>query len=941
MRHLTALLILCLSLSAFGQSPQPCQPPLSLIASQEPNIFSEEQEVDFGDAVSEHLRRDFRVIDDDEVTAYLARIGERIIKHAPATKLRFQFLLVDAPEANAYAMPGGRVFLTRKLIALARTEDEVAGVIAHEIGHLIARHSTIDMTRRMREVLGVTEVKDRRDIFEKYNRLIENAARKPKAFDRGERHNQKEQMGADLIGLYAMAGAGYDPEAFARFFDRFAETKGKTGNAFTDFFGITKPESRRLREMIKTASALPASCIETRRAASIEDFQRWQASVLNYTGLGRRESLHAVRSKITLDPPLRSEIARLRFSPDGRYLLAQDDSGISVLTREPFAPLFRIEAPEARPAQFTTDSQSIIFYNSRLRIETWGVEEQKLKSVHEVVSRRGCLQSALSPDGKTFACLDFSFALILFDVASGAQIFQKESFYSPSIFDVLRVGLLDILGREGIDAELDWINLSFSPDGRYFAAGARSTTINIAGGLSKETNALIFDTTTRQNVPLRGPVKKMLSKSFAFLASDRLIAANPDDYNKSAIISFPSGEIIEQLALGPGKFEAATRGNHLFIRPIAKFPVGVLDLSTKVISRANKQSAIDLYDKVFVAERLNGEIGLYETEKNELIGKVLLPRNSLGRLRSVALSRDMKWLAVSERTRGAVWNLTKGERLFHVRGFRGAHFAEDGALYADFPKFEESERTIARLDVTNRQTAAGPDMNEDSARQHGQFVVVTKPAKKEGVYWQDVIIEVHNARDLSLIWSRPFPKEAPAVWIDPENESMALAWSVSSNAAKSEIKADPQMAQKLAALKEKEGDYFLQVLDARTGKLRGRLLIETGKGSFEISRAHAAGDWVVITDSENRVLIYSLSTGEQKGRMFGARATISTATNLLCVENERGQLTVYDLKTMEKRDEFLFSSPVEFARLSADGKSLFVLTANQTAYVLDVSALAR
>ncbi|HEY7546033.1 MAG TPA: hypothetical protein VID27_14170, partial [Blastocatellia bacterium] len=374
---------------------------------------------------------------------------------------------------------------------------------------------------------------------------------------------------------------------------------------------------------------------------------------------------------------------------------------------------------------------------------------------------------------------------------------------------------------------------------------------------------------------------------------------------------------------------------------IAKYPVGVLDLSTKVISKANKQSALDLYDKVFVAERLNGEIGMYDTEKNELIGKVLLPRNSLGRLRSVALSTDMKWLAVSERTRGAVWNLAKGERLFHVRGFRGAHFAEDGALYADFPKFEESERTIARLDMMSRQTAVGPDVIEDSARQHGQFVVFTKPAKKDGPYFQDVILEVHNARDLSLMWSRPFPKEAPQVWIDPDNESMALAWSVSSNAAKAEIKADPQLAQKLAALKEKDGDYFLQVLDARTGKLRGRLLIETGKGSFDISTAHAAGDWVVIADSENRVLIYSLSTGEQKGRMFGARATINTTTNLLCVENERGQLTVYDLKTMEKRDEFLFSSPVEFARFSADGKSLFVLTASQTAYVLDLSAIAR
>jgi hypothetical protein len=71
------------------------------------------------------------------------------------------------------------------------------------------------------------------------------------------------------------------------------------------------------------------------------------------------------------------------------------------------------------------------------------------------------------------------------------------------------------------------------------------------------------------------------------------------------------------------------------------------------------------------------------------------------------------------------------------------------------------------------------------------------------------------------------------------------------------------------------------------------------------------------------------------------RATFSRASNLLCVENERGQLTIYDLVSMEKRDEFVFSSPVLLTRFSNDGKSLFVLTASQTAYVLDVSSPPR
>ena len=81
-------------------------------------------------------------------------------------------------------------------------------------------------------------------------------------------------------------------------------------------------------------------------------------------------------SKTVLESALRGDVTHLRFSPDGKYVIAQDDSGINVLTREPFKTLFRIAAPEATNAQFTPDSQQIIFYNSDLRVERWSIAEQ-------------------------------------------------------------------------------------------------------------------------------------------------------------------------------------------------------------------------------------------------------------------------------------------------------------------------------------------------------------------------------------------------------------------------------------------------------------------------------------------------------------------------------------------------------------------------------------
>ena len=75
--------------------------------------------------------------------------------------------------------------------------------------------------------------------------------------------------------------------------------------------------------------------------------------------------------------------------------------------------------------------------------------------------------------------------------------------------------------------------------------------------------------------------------------------------------------------------------------------------------------------------------------------------------------------------------------------------------------------------------------------------------------------------------------------------------------------------------------------------------------------------------------------------MFGAYAAVSPASKLLCIENESGKLAVYDLETLEKRDEFTFTSPISMLRFSQDGRRLFVLTTAQTVYILDMSALAK
>jgi predicted Zn-dependent protease len=121
-------------------------------------------------------------------------------------------------------IPGGRIFVSRKLIAAALVEDELAGVIAHELGHLVVHQGAIDTTRQFK-ALGITSVTDRNDIFEKYNGLIDNINQKSGAFKVQDR--EKGQLFADQAGMFALVAAGYDAEAMSRFWDRITETQGK------------------------------------------------------------------------------------------------------------------------------------------------------------------------------------------------------------------------------------------------------------------------------------------------------------------------------------------------------------------------------------------------------------------------------------------------------------------------------------------------------------------------------------------------------------------------------------------------------------------------------------------------------------------------------------------------------------------------------------------
>ncbi len=114
-----------------------------------PNFFSVQQEVDAGKQAQGEVEKQVPVLRDAQITAYVQHLGARLAAHAPGTQYPFNFHVVNQKEINAFALPGGPVYVNLGTIQAADNEAQLAGVMAHEISHIVMRHSTHQASQQM------------------------------------------------------------------------------------------------------------------------------------------------------------------------------------------------------------------------------------------------------------------------------------------------------------------------------------------------------------------------------------------------------------------------------------------------------------------------------------------------------------------------------------------------------------------------------------------------------------------------------------------------------------------------------------------------------------------------------------------------------------------------------------------------------------------------
>ncbi len=195
-------------------------------------------EIQLGSQLAADIERQEDAVDDREVQKYVDRIGQRLVKAAGddvAKGMKFHFTVIDRPnEVNAFAIPGGHVYVFSGLMKAAASEAELASVLAHEIAHVTSRHGADTLVKAMglQAIAGLALGQDP-------NALAAIAANL--AGGGYLAHNSRaNESQADARGLAYLIRAGYDPDAFPAFFSKLARLQGKT-NAVAGFFA-THPD---------------------------------------------------------------------------------------------------------------------------------------------------------------------------------------------------------------------------------------------------------------------------------------------------------------------------------------------------------------------------------------------------------------------------------------------------------------------------------------------------------------------------------------------------------------------------------------------------------------------------------------------------------------------------------------------------------------------------
>jgi hypothetical protein len=318
----------------------------------------------------------------------------------------------------------------------------------------------------------------------------------------------------------------------------------------------------------------------------------------------------------------------------------------------------------------------------------------------------------------------------------------------------------------------------------------------------------------------------------------------------------------------------------------------------------------------------------------------------LGEISAAVVSADGKLLALSNKSRSAIWDVESGRRLIYTRPFSAGYFDESGQFYADFPKYHGQNHAQAAIDPRQHKASKLPYDAADHVVQLDDVLVEYKPL---GTLEQDTTgnsdLEVRDLKTNQVLWTHRYPRQTPLVRTMGRGNEMVLAWAnIFAGTGHDEVKAHPELIEEDKKLHDETNGFLVEVIDKHTGKyLRGVVAEVSHFGAVFLERipvqADASGDFAFVRDGRGSTLVYRFSTGARLGEVFGQVLAQDAVAGLFCASNSENELAVYDAATVHELKRFAYSSRVSFATFLSERKGILLVTSDQKIHMIALGDL--
>ena len=242
-----ALLAICLAFSPLLQAR--VQPTHGF------DLFSSQEEIAAGQQAAAEVSKQLPLLpENDPNTQYVQRLGQKLASHAPGETWPYSFHVVNQKDINAFALPGGPIFVNLGTIQAADNEAELAGVMAHEISHVVQRHGTRAATKQMEAQLPLAILGGLMG-----RGILAQMAQLGISFGVGSyflKNSRQSESEADLLGADIMYDSGYDPHALATFFGKLQAINGKE-SVVAQFLSDHPNPGNRVESVSREVSTLP------------------------------------------------------------------------------------------------------------------------------------------------------------------------------------------------------------------------------------------------------------------------------------------------------------------------------------------------------------------------------------------------------------------------------------------------------------------------------------------------------------------------------------------------------------------------------------------------------------------------------------------------------------------------------------------------------------